>query len=110
MCKEMISYYVFDEAGRAPTNTEIIVESPLYLTFDYFDKNVLYGNQGVLPFWWYQRYLLGWAIENDIEENETAVLNGDIDGDGKSNLKEYRYRTDPCDPQSVVYPLEFYLK
>jgi len=91
----------FDATRRQamPTNVALLIDRAYDVDFVYLPTIDFWTNK--LPSWWVLRHLYG-PLENGLIDDISEK--GDPDGDGCSNLREYRTGTDPMDPRSCRLP------
>lgn len=94
--------YLYDgDTGRNCQEVTITMDEGCDLVLDYYEeKDVLPDlcKQTWAPTWWTLRNL--WWL--DYQGSPDAGADADPDGDGFSNLDEYRIDTDPLDPDSCL--------
>jgi len=86
-----------DDKYRLAREIDVTMDGAKDLWAYYYD--VRETSDGVLPLWWYCRYLSGSVSQGVIDES-AAEAAGDPDGDGFSNAAEYADATDPVDDAS----------
>lgn len=101
------SDYCLDSQGLMPEHISIDLSTGKDVVGIYYDVNEFIDGSS-LPMWWYMRNL--WAAKNSTSSAHPASSSsqytsddGDPDGDGFSNLDEYREGTIPVDAMSCPF-------
>ena len=91
----------YDARGQMARTFEVRVDAAKEVRFHYYSVTNVNVRAG-LPDWWWRRMLRGAA-----GESLAGRAAGDADGDGVTNLAEYRADTDPLDAASQLRILAF---
>ena len=91
----------YDARGQMARTFDVLVDAAKDVRFHYYSVTNINVRAG-LPDWWWRRMLRG--ATGDSAAGRAA---GDADGDGVTNLAEYRADTDPLDAASQLRILAF---
>lgn len=92
---DLTYYYLMDENGTALKSKSIVMDEGCEIWLWYYPENEM--TNGV-PSWWYAGKLHVGVAYNGADGDQNA----DPDGDGFSNIAEYKIDTDPLDAESKL--------
>ncbi|MGN0833538.1 MAG: S8 family serine peptidase [Kiritimatiellia bacterium] len=94
--------FCHDEKLRLPGRISFAMDAAKDVLAYYYDETVT--SDGVLPMWWFCRFLAG-SLDAGVLTGEETGATGDPDGDGFDNAAEYADGTDPVDDASFRFQI-----
>lgn len=96
-------FMCYDAKYRLADSAEFTMNGPKDVFVYYYGETTMVD--GVLPLWWYERYLNG-SVVNKVISKDESMSAGDPDGDGFDNGTEYADATDPVDDASFRFQID----